>query len=630
MHWALGNDVNSALTLRLPGVLMYTRDVMLPLFSEYMEGTITIDEAKKKAVRGWNDATATQGKINQVQIYRASLGLDGLTEFDLCQLHREEMDAMDPSVCVKYDPQESDSSNTTILVAVLVPVCVLVLAGTIIFIYIERKRRHADAIWKINKAELKFDDPPEVAGRGTFGLVVKAEYRGTVVAVKRVIPPKDRVNRQSFLESENPNTDENSSVPQAAEFNPHGSMVSQLSDLPQSKSFKGSQIRKNSLDSMDDIFDDKELLASPTDLEAGKGTVSFAVPVRNSNDHPNIHSSTEMTVTSSGQIAMNSGSGSSDVQRSKAKWKRWFGYKSSGKNYEQLKQDFIQEMRTLSKLRHPCITTVMGSVIDNKNEPMLVMEYMENGSLYDLLHNETIAIDGEFIFPIIKDICRGCRFLHAADPKVIHGDLKAANVLVDGRFRAKIADFGLSAKKKYLGASGTPYWMAPELLRRESTNTAESDVFSFGIILYELYSRKDPYDGEYPASVLDGIVDKKVNKRPPVPTGTPQKIAEIYQECIDGNPEKRPTFEEIDLRINRLDSEIVEPGEMNFGHRLNKQRRASSEGDLLNKVFPKHIASALLAGRKVEPDRVDLATVSHQFLECCVYSFNGTFTCLIV
>ena len=621
MHWALGNDVNSALTLRLPGVLSYTRDVMLPLFSEYMEGAITIDEVKKKAVKGWNDATKSQGKINQVQIYRASLGLDGLTEFDLCQLHREEMDAVDNTVCVKYDPQESDSSNTTILVAVLVPVCVLVLAGTIIFLYIERRRRHADAIWKINKGELKFDDPPEIAGRGTFGLVVKAEYRGTVVAVKRVIPPKDRVNRQSFLDSENPNTDENSSA-QAADFNPHGSMVSQLSESSQLKSLKASQVRKHSLDSMDDIFDDKELFTSPTDgtdLEAGKGTVTFAVPVRkNSTDHPNIHSSTEMTVTSSGQIAMNSGSGSQEIQRSKAKWKRWFGYKSSGKNYEQLKQDFIQEMRTLSKLRHPCITTVMGSVIDNKNEPMLVMEYMENGSLYDLLHNETIAIDGEFIFPIIKDIARGCRFLHAADPKVIHGDLKAANVLVDGRFRAKIADFGLSAKKKYLGASGTPYWMAPELLRRESTNTAESDVYSFGIILCELYSRKDPYDGEYPASDLDGIVNKKINKRPPVPTGTPQKVAEIYQECIDGNPEKRPTFEEIDLRINRLDSEIVEPGEMNFGHRLKKERRASSEGDLLNKVFPKHIASALLAGRKVEPDRVDLATVSHQ----CLYLYS--------
>ena len=64
-----------------------------------------------------------------------------------------------------------------------------------------------DAIWEIDKEELKFDDPPEIAGRGTFGLVVKAEYRGTIVAVKRVIPSKERVNRNArFLPGEIPNT----------------------------------------------------------------------------------------------------------------------------------------------------------------------------------------------------------------------------------------------------------------------------------------------------------------------------------------------------------------------------------------------------------------------------------------
>ena len=616
MHWALGNDVNSALTLRLPGVLAYTRDVMLPLFQEYVAGTINMKETKDSARQGWYDATTTQGKLNQVQIYRASLGLDGLSEYELCQLHREEMDQLDNTVCTKYDPKEEDNSNTTILVAVLVPVIVVILAATFIFIYMEHKRRSSDAIWKIKKEELKFTDPPEIAGRGTFGLVVKAEYRGTVVAVKRVIPPKNTVGRVSFLEIDNPNTDE--SV-QGGDFNPHSSMLSQGSVPSVSSAEKGQPKRKSSLDNMDDIFEERvpqDVTTEPTDLEAGTSKpatskVAFAVPVRQSSVGSNVHSSMDtgaLTLTSSGQLA-GSGSGNGDGPKSKAQWKRFFGYKSSGKDYAQLKQDFIHEMRTLSKLRHPCITTVMGSVIDQRDEPMLVMEYMENGSLYDLLHNETIAIDGEFIAPIIKDIARGARFLHAADPKVIHGDLKAANVLVDGRFRAKIADFGLSAKKKYLGASGTPYWMAPELLRRESTNTAESDVYSFGIILYELYSRKDPYDGEYPASVLDGIVDKKINKRPHVPEGCPAKIAEIYQECIDGLPEKRPTFEEIDLRINRLDSDNIEPGTISFSHRIPKQRRASQETDLIHQVFPKHVAAALLAGRKVEPDRVDLATM---------------------
>jgi class 3 adenylate cyclase len=250
----------------------------------------------------------------------------------------------------------------------------------------------------------------------------------------------------------------------------------------------------------------------------------------------------------------------------------------------------------------------MGSVIDQKDEPMLVMEFMEYGSLYDLLHNETIMIDGEIIFPILQDIVRGARFLHAADPKIIHGDLKAANVLVDGRFHAKISDFGLSAKKKCLGATGTPYWMAPELLRRESGNTPESDVYSFGIILYELFSRKDPYEGEDPASVLDRVVDKKINLRPPVPEGCPMRIAEIMKECVDGNPEKRPSFEEIDLRIKRLDSENVEPVGIQLGHRIPK-KKYSNEQDLIHQVFPKHIAKALLEGRKAEPDRAEIATM---------------------
>ena len=614
MNWGLGNDVNSALTLRLPGVLTYTRDVMLPKFANYMDGLISMDNMQASVRQGWEDATTSMGKISQVQIYRASLGLNGLSEFDLCQLHRQEMDKQDNTVCVKYDPQKASSSTSTI-VAILVTVCFVLASITSLWMYKERKRRQSDAIWIIDKAELKFEDPPEIAGRGTFGLVVKAEYRGTIVAVKRVIPPKDNLYPEVMESGEL----------KAGEFKKGASHIN----------------RKKSMES---IFDDKEKLFDETlpDLEVGQADKSHGLVRRPSNALSTMSVDTVTTINT----GMMSGGGGSQLRngigdrQSLAKWKGFFGFTAATKTYEQLKQEFIIEMRTLSKLRHPCITTVrmlllyfpllghlkstlfytfllfmhptlkqvMGSVIDQKDVPMLVMEFMEYGSLYDLLHNETIMLDGELIFPILQDIVSGARFLHAANPKIIHGDLKAANVLVDGRFRAKISDFGLSAKKKVSGATGTPYWMAPELLRNESGNTAESDVYSFGIILFELYSRQDPYEGEDPTVVLDMIVDKIMMKRPPVPEGCPARISEIMKECVYDSPEKRPTFEEIDLSVKRLDSVIVEPKSNIVVRRVPKKRYLNEE-DLIHQVFPKHVAKALLEGRKIEPDRVELATM---------------------
>ena len=65
---------------------------------------------------------------------------------------------------------------------------------------------------------------------------------------------------------------------------------------------------------------------------------------------------------------------------------------------------------------------------------MLVMEYMHHGSLYDLLHNETVFLEGAMLLQLLRDISQGCRFLHAMDPPVIHRDLAAKNILVDNRF----------------------------------------------------------------------------------------------------------------------------------------------------------------------------------------------------
>lgn len=239
---------------------------------------------------------------------------------------------------------------------------------------------------------------------------------------------------------------------------------------------------------------------------------------------------------------------------------------------------------------------------------MLVMEFMDHGSLYDLLHNETMAIEGELLLPILQDIAKGVRFLHAADPQVIHGDLKAQNILVDSKFRAKVADFGLSQKKQ-VGATGTPYWMAPECLRGESENTSASDVYSFGIILYEVYSRSDPYFGEDYHEVIKLIIDPKVNKRPPAPENCPPQVQGLMSDCLVSIPHNRPTFEELDQRLRRMDVTTIEPGDLHLSHQSKKSSILERTDQLLFDVFPQHIAEALRDGRKVEPEHREIVTI---------------------
>ncbi len=179
---------------------------------------------------------------------------------------------------------------------------------------------------------------------------------------------------------------------------------------------------------------------------------------------------------------------------------------------------------------------------------------------------------------------------------------------MDSKFRAKVADFGLSQKKK-MGASGTPYWMSPELLRGESDNSTQSDVYSFGIILYEVLSRKDPYEGEDYNEVIAGIKDSRINKKPPIPTTGPPQLHSLFSDCTVYKPESRPTIAEIDERLKRLEDENA-PDEFVPIHSMQKKKdRTNRTNDLLFDVFPKHIAEALRDGKKVEPTTREVVTL---------------------
>eukprot|EP00977_Amphora_coffeiformis_P006243 scaffold1341_cov178-Amphora_coffeaeformis.AAC.20 len=271
-----------------------------------------------------------------------------------------------------------------LLIPCIIGPCLIVLVILMVF-YVEYKKRQSDTIWKVDPAEITFDLPPVCLGEGSFGIVLLGNYRGTTVAVKKIL---SRDTSAGFLRS---STDGSHDVEEAPS-NRYG------------MSSKSSRVR-----SSDNIGLQPGLYSS----------VDLMNPRKYGQEQE--------------QVDRSSG-------RSKGLTRRFMSTSRS-----QQRQEFTKEMRHLSQLRHPCITTVMGAVVTRNSDPMLVLEYMELGSLYDVIHNGSIVLEGGIVFPIIRDIISGLQYLHSATPPVVHSDLKSKNILVDAQFRAKVSDFGLSS-----------------------------------------------------------------------------------------------------------------------------------------------------------------------------------------
>ncbi|CAB9526100.1 activated protein kinase catalytic subunit alpha-1 [Seminavis robusta] len=431
--------------------------------------------------------------------------------------------------------QTSAWDNPGVIAGVTIA-CVAMVAMIAAVVVLLQQKKTADTYWRVAKEELHFATPPVVVGRGSFGEVLLAEYRGTEVAVKRIVPPEQTTTKRS-----------NAGTTSTLEMPVPGGATNNGQDLEAGNN--NNNIGKSSW----------------ANMSLGGGTKSAtASAIRN-------------TITNAKE-----GSGGAKIDR------------------KQLEKNLMEELSYLSKLRHPCITTVMGAVITPGEEPLMVMEYMDHGSLFDILQNNTMVFEGDTLLNILRDVSQGMRFLHASNPAVIHGDLKAANILVDKNFRAKVSDFGLSSKAEEDGkAAGTPFWMAPELLRGETVNTRSSDVYSYGVMVYEVYSRKEPYEGENPADVLSLVADRAVNKRPPVPKGCPAQIQSLLSDCLGALPDERPTFEEINTRLKRMDGKMVQADQ-------NATRSATVS---LFDIFPRHIAEALRDGREVDSEHKDCVTI---------------------
>ena len=142
--------------------------------------------------------------------------------------------------------------------------------------------------------------------------------------------------------------------------------------------------------------------------------------------------------------------------------------------------------------------------------------------------------------------------------------------------------------------------MAPEVLRGEATTTS-SDVYAFAIILYEVFSRKDPYPVDADLeTVLKEVVKRK--RRPIVANNMPANIAQLMKEAWHPDPDRRPSFDELARRFGHIDPSACNMDDM-------RRRGKDSSNKVLEDVFPPHIAKALREGKKIEPEHHDVVTI---------------------
>jgi len=209
--------------------------------------------------------------------------------------------------------------------------------------------------------------------------------------------------------------------------------------------------------------------------------------------------------------------------------------------------EFMREANLMITLPpHPNVVQMYGVSIDG-TQPIIVMEYCAGGSLNKVLFDRRQHISDDVKIRWTYEIALGMSHLHKHN--IVHRDLAARNILLTQAIangHAKISDFGMSrilredTEAKTAAIVGPIPWMAPESLKKQ-VYSKKTDIWMFGILVYEIVARNEPHKDENIIKVSQHIRDHSMN--PGIPQNCPPKLQDIMQACWNVHPEQRPTFE---------------------------------------------------------------------------------------
>uniref|UniRef100_A0A8C7KN91 Mitogen-activated protein kinase kinase kinase n=1 Tax=Oncorhynchus kisutch TaxID=8019 RepID=A0A8C7KN91_ONCKI len=212
------------------------------------------------------------------------------------------------------------------------------------------------------------------------------------------------------------------------------------------------------------------------------------------------------------------------------------------------------DIKHLRKLKHPNIIGFKG-VCTQAPCYCILMEYCSQGQLYEVLRAGR-KVTPRLLVDWASGIASGMNYLHLH--KIIHRDLKSPNVLVTQQDTVKISDFGtskeLSDKSTQMSFAGTVAWMAPEVIRNEPVSE-KVDIWSFGVVLWELLTGEIPYKDVDSSAIIWGVGSNSLHL--PVPSTCPDGFKILMKQTWQGKPRNRPSFRQILLHLDIASADIL-------------------------------------------------------------------------
>ena len=217
---------------------------------------------------------------------------------------------------------------------------------------------------------------------------------------------------------------------------------------------------------------------------------------------------------------------------------------------------FCRECALMQRLKHPNVLPLLGVTVSPSGTVAVLTAYMPRGSVFGMLHPRNgrgTPLPRVLAMRMLADCARGVGYLHGCSPPIIHRDLKSQNLLVGADYSVKVADFGLSRECLQPGAMtrvGSVQWAAPEVLLGKSYSH-KCDLWSFGVVCWEVLTARVPFDGMAPTTVATKVAMEGL--RLPVPPQAPMRLLRLIARCWSEDPEQRPSFEAVVTELGAIE-----------------------------------------------------------------------------